>query len=332
MAAEPRTTHIPRPVVEDAPTGLINRARPVSVPGRSVPVDLSTGRTAMAASAVSIVSGLAAAARHGILVKGGVYLEEGRKLRWLALDKTGTITHGKPAQTDFVAWGHALASDSRSIAASLVARSDHPVSKAVAQAAQRDGVALLDVAEFNALPGRGDPNEAGMHRKSLMQSVDKSLSRLGVDYIDLYLIHWPNPSVNRYLDSWQAMIELKDDLGKGVSSEGDLTRWVQQGVFLLNRHLTTDLSEPGAHSNLGWAQFTDRVIAVLNRQVGRNLVAILWGNQAQELKGALCDCTVITSAHPSPLSARRGFFGSKPYSNANAALVSAGLSPVDWSC
>ncbi|WP_138315676.1 uracil-DNA glycosylase [Rhodoluna limnophila] len=128
------------------------------------------------------------------------------------------------------------------------------------------------------------------------------------------------------------MIELKDDLGKGVSSEGDLSRWVKQGVFLLNRHLTTDLSEPGAHSNLGWAHFTDRVIAVLNRQVGRNLVAILWGNQAQELKGALCDCTVITSAHPSPLSARRGFFGSKPYSTANAALISAGISPVDWSC
>ena len=89
------------------------------------------------------VSGLAAAARHGILIKGGVYLEEGRKLRWLALDKTGTITHGKPAQTDFVTWGNALASDSRSIAASLAARSDHPVSKAVAQAAQTDGVALL---------------------------------------------------------------------------------------------------------------------------------------------------------------------------------------------
>ena len=104
---------------------------------------------------VSIVSGLAAGARHGILIKGGVYLEEGRKLRWLALDKTGTITHGKPAQTDFVTWGNALASDSRSIAASLADRSDHPVSKAVAQAAQTDGVALLDVAEFNALPGRG---------------------------------------------------------------------------------------------------------------------------------------------------------------------------------
>lgn len=104
---------------------------------------------------VSIVSGLAAAARHGILIKGGVYLEEGRKLRWLALDKTGTITHGKPAQTDFVAWGDAPPASSRSIAASLAARSDHPVSKAVAQAAHVEGVALHDVAEFAALPGRG---------------------------------------------------------------------------------------------------------------------------------------------------------------------------------
>lgn len=89
---------------------------------------------------VSIVSGLAAAARHGILIKGGVYLEEGRKLRWLALDKTGTITHGKPAQTDFVAWGDALPASSRSIAASLAARSDHPVSKAIAQAAHAEGL------------------------------------------------------------------------------------------------------------------------------------------------------------------------------------------------
>jgi Cd2+/Zn2+-exporting ATPase len=104
---------------------------------------------------VTIVSGLAAAARRGILIKGGVYLEEGRKLRWLALDKTGTITHGKPAQSDFVAWANAQPSDSRRIAASLAARSDHPVSKAVAQAAKADGVALLEVADFTALPGRG---------------------------------------------------------------------------------------------------------------------------------------------------------------------------------
>ncbi|WP_024973305.1 cation-translocating P-type ATPase [Ralstonia pickettii] len=104
---------------------------------------------------VSIVSGLAAAARHGILIKGGAYLEEGRKLRWLALDKTGTITHGKPAQTDFIPWGSALPAEAHSIAASLAARSDHPVSKAIVQTAGAEGIALREVADFTALPGRG---------------------------------------------------------------------------------------------------------------------------------------------------------------------------------
>ena len=104
---------------------------------------------------VSIVSGLAAAARHGILIKGGVYLEEGHKLKWLALDKTGTITHGKPAQTDFAAWGNADPDASRLLAASLAARSDHPVSLAVARAAVNDGLTPRDVADFAALPGRG---------------------------------------------------------------------------------------------------------------------------------------------------------------------------------
>ena len=104
---------------------------------------------------VSIVSGLAAAARHGILIKGGVYLEEGRKLRWLALDKTGTITHGKPAQTDFVPWNGSDPATSRVIAGSLAARSDHPVSRAIAQAAAGARLELRDVADFGALPGRG---------------------------------------------------------------------------------------------------------------------------------------------------------------------------------
>ena len=104
---------------------------------------------------VSIVSGLAAAARHGILIKGGVYLEEGRKLKWLALDKTGTITHGKPALTDFVVWGDANPATSRLLAASLAARSDHPVSLAVARAAEGEGLIPCDVADFAALPGRG---------------------------------------------------------------------------------------------------------------------------------------------------------------------------------
>ncbi len=104
---------------------------------------------------VTIVSGLAAAARQGILIKGGVYLEEGRKLKWLALDKTGTITHGKPAQTDFVVLSNMESAELRSLTASLAARSDHPVSKALAQAAERDGVALRAVDAFEALPGRG---------------------------------------------------------------------------------------------------------------------------------------------------------------------------------
>ncbi|WP_243736846.1 heavy metal translocating P-type ATPase [Cupriavidus sp. L7L] len=103
---------------------------------------------------VTIVSGLAAAARRGILVKGGVYLEQGRHLAWVALDKTGTITHGKPVQTD-----HALLADAppqvRAIAASLAARSDHPVSRAVAAAAAGEGIATLPVDDFEALAGSG---------------------------------------------------------------------------------------------------------------------------------------------------------------------------------
>ncbi|WP_227818768.1 uracil-DNA glycosylase [Rhodoluna lacicola] len=128
------------------------------------------------------------------------------------------------------------------------------------------------------------------------------------------------------------LIELRDDLGKAVSVGGDLARWSSQGVLLLNRHLTTDLAEAGAHTQIGWADFTDQVITVLNRKLGRKLVAILWGAQAQQLTGALCDCTVLSSAHPSPLSARRGFFGSKPFSRTNQALIQAGEQPIDWSC
>ncbi|EFF75805.1 heavy metal translocating P-type ATPase [Achromobacter piechaudii] len=106
---------------------------------------------------VSIVSGLTAASRRGILVKGGVYLEEGRNLKWLALDKTGTLTHGKPVQTDLQDWdtSDATRHPATLIAASLAARSDHPVSLAVANAAREAGKTLLDVDAFTALPGRG---------------------------------------------------------------------------------------------------------------------------------------------------------------------------------
>ena len=104
---------------------------------------------------VTIVSGLAAAARRGILIKGGVYLEQGHSLAVLALDKTGTITHGKPALTDSVRFRAAEAIDSLSIATSLAARSDHPVSNAIAEAGRKSGIGLLDVTGFAALPGRG---------------------------------------------------------------------------------------------------------------------------------------------------------------------------------
>ena len=104
---------------------------------------------------VSIVSGMAAATRHGILIKGGTFLEQGRLLTWLALDKTGTITHGKPRQTDCVELGGMEGEETRVVAASIAARSDHPVSRAIAENAAENGVALLDIDDFTAIPGRG---------------------------------------------------------------------------------------------------------------------------------------------------------------------------------
>ncbi|MDC7692326.1 heavy metal translocating P-type ATPase [Vogesella indigofera] len=104
---------------------------------------------------VTIVSGLAAAARHGILIKGGVYLEEGRKLAWLALDKTGTITHGKPEQTDFEPRAALDAEHCRRLAASLAGRSDHPVSQAIVRATNLRAGSHVAVDAFEALPGRG---------------------------------------------------------------------------------------------------------------------------------------------------------------------------------
>lgn len=128
------------------------------------------------------------------------------------------------------------------------------------------------------------------------------------------------------------MRELRDDLGREVSNAGDLQRWASQGVMLLNRHLTTSSGQSAAHFDAGWSRFTDAAIAVLNRARGRHLVAILWGNEAISLQRLLPDVQVIASAHPSPLSARKGFFGSKPFSRANDALNFVGEQQIDWSC
>ncbi len=128
------------------------------------------------------------------------------------------------------------------------------------------------------------------------------------------------------------MRELRDDLGKPTTNGGNLQSWAEQGVMLLNRHLSTSSGESAAHFDAGWSGFTDAAIRALNRARGNKLVAILWGNEAISLKALLPYAQVITSPHPSPLSARRGFFGSKPFSRANAALRFVGEAEIDWSC
>lgn len=125
--------------------------------------------------------------------------------------------------------------------------------------------------------------------------------------------------------------ELHDDLGIDRPATGDLTPWARQGVLLLNATLTVRAHQAASHQNRGWETFTDQVIAAVNAKEER-VVFILWGNSARKKK-ALVDTgrhTVIESPHPSPLSAHRGFFGSRPFSRANEALVAAGRGPVDW--
>ncbi|MDO5721840.1 MAG: uracil-DNA glycosylase [Actinomycetaceae bacterium] len=123
--------------------------------------------------------------------------------------------------------------------------------------------------------------------------------------------------------------ELETDLGVPTPSSGDLRPWAERGVCLLNRVLTVRPGAAGSHRGRGWEEVTQAAIDAL---VARNkpLVAILWGRDARALKPRLADAVIIESAHPSPLSAHRGFFGSKPFSRANAALQEMGVAPVDW--
>ncbi|UOQ91143.1 uracil-DNA glycosylase [Agromyces endophyticus] len=124
--------------------------------------------------------------------------------------------------------------------------------------------------------------------------------------------------------------ELHDDLGVTPPAHGDLTHWSRNGVMLLNRVLTVRPGEAASHRGKGWEEVTDHAIrSLVNR--GTPLVAILWGRDAQGLKPLLGDTPVIESVHPSPLSASRGFFGSRPFSRANALLEAQGAAPVDWS-
>ncbi len=125
--------------------------------------------------------------------------------------------------------------------------------------------------------------------------------------------------------------ELHDDLGVDIPKHGDLTSWAKQGVLLLNSVLSVEAHKANSHKNKGWEIFSDHVIEFLNKRE-KPLVFILWGNQAIN-KAKVIDRNkhfVISSAHPSPLSAYRGFFGSKPFSKTNEFLANHGMDVIDW--
>jgi len=124
--------------------------------------------------------------------------------------------------------------------------------------------------------------------------------------------------------------EYSEDLGFPRPSNGDLTPWTERGVLLLNRALTTAPQKPGAHRGKGWEAVTDQAITALAGR-GKPLVAILWGRDARELKPLLgTSVPTVESVHPSPMSADRGFFGSRPFSRSNEHLAGLGADPVDW--
>ncbi len=123
--------------------------------------------------------------------------------------------------------------------------------------------------------------------------------------------------------------ELADDLGIPPAAHGDLTAWSEHGVMLLNRVLTVQAGVSGSHRGKGWEEVTEQAIRALVAR-GGPLVAILWGRDAASLTPMLGATPIIRSAHPSPLSAHNGFFGSRPFSRANELLVAQGADPVDW--
>ena len=125
--------------------------------------------------------------------------------------------------------------------------------------------------------------------------------------------------------------ELRDDLGCTIPDNGYLVKWADQGVLLLNTVLTVRAHEAFSHRGIGWETFTDAAIRILNEQ-DRPIVFILWGKPAQSKKAMLNNKKhlILEAPHPSPLSAYRGFFGSKPFSKTNEFLVANGLEPIDW--
>ena len=152
-----------------------------------------------------------------------------------------------------------------------------------------------------------DPYPTQGHAHGFAFSVDSKVSQLPASLRNIYR-------------------ELESDLNI-KRSNGDLSDWTDQGVMLINRVLTTETGKSLAHENLGWQGITQTVAEVLGQ---RDVVAVLWGKSAQELQRYFKDKNVVSSVHPSPLSAYRGFFGSQPFSQVNAKLLAKGFAPISW--
>jgi len=190
--------------------------------------------------------------------------------------------------------------------------------------------------KFGLIEGRLVPESVTPHYEFIMRAFAKPITDIKVVIIgqDPY----PSPghaqglafsvSSKKLPASLQNIFkELQNDLGGELRSNGDLRDWQEQGVFLLNRILTTQIGTSLAHDNIGWQEITNEAARVMGNQP---VVAILWGKSAQELKPFFTNHAVIESVHPSPLSAYRGFFGSKPFSQANSLLDSLGRPPIIW--
>lgn len=152
-----------------------------------------------------------------------------------------------------------------------------------------------------------DPYPTKGHAHGLAFSIDSSITNLPASLRNIYK-------------------ELFADLGI-TRTHGDLSDWADQGVMLINRVLSTEIGKSLAHEKLGWQEITERVAQVLGE---RDVIAVLWGSTALPLKQFFHEQSVITSVHPSPLSAYRGFFGSSPFSQVNAMLRSKGLKEINW--
>lgn len=123
--------------------------------------------------------------------------------------------------------------------------------------------------------------------------------------------------------------EVADDVGPPIAADGDLSPWVDQGVLLLNRSLTVQQGLRGSHSRLGWHAVTDEIVRVVARR-SPGVVALLWGAHAQQVAPLLPENAVVRAPHPSPLSAHRGFLGSRPFSQANMLLAKSHRPPIRW--